>query len=700
MSSWFEGLSIRTKVILLEGLARAAAAVAAGDSSMRAGDGGPAEIVRVAQQFKRMLDAPDRAEAALRASESNFRNLVECSPGALCVHRAGRLVYVNPAAVSLFGAASAADLVGKPIVDLIRRDVHPIVAERIGAPIEHRTDASMAEQILVRLDGTLIDVEVHAQAVPFDGEPSLLASIRDITVRKRAAAELRESEAVLRRLLERLPEAVVAIRDGGIVFVNAAAEHLLGAAAVDLVARPAFEIFGPGSVVVDPSRLLALQASGAAPPLIEERIVRADGAVRVVECTATRVKDRRGTSTIAVLRDVTELKRAQAALVDSHADLQRLLAAQDTVQEEERRRIARELHDDLQQTLAVIRIDLGVIVRRLGHAPAPVAALVAAVDAHVAALIASTRRIVNDLRPQMLEDLGLEAALQVMADQLGERAGMDCRVEAQHAACEALLRAPAVTTCLFRVAQEALNNVRKHAQASTVRIELTLVAYGRVALSIHDNGRGFDARERHGKDSFGLRSMAERVRAIGGVLRIDSSAGQGTRVEVIVPSIVMTTARKRAADGSPERAPDGDIGQRTIDGKPGAHPLQGVVDALAGHVAVLDANGVIECVNRAWRDFAERNGAPGMSNCGPGSDYLAVCRRSALSERDALPVLQGLSAVLDGTRTSFVSEYPCDAPDEQRWFRLHAAPMAGGRVLVTHFELTEWVDRSEPEATH
>jgi hypothetical protein len=188
------------------------------------------------------------------------------------------------------------------------------------------------------------------------------------------------------------------------------------------------------------------------------------------------------------------------------------------------------------------------------------------------------------------------------------------------------------------------------------------------------------------------------VRALGGTLRIDSPPAGGTEIEVTLPlpgTAVAMAGAARPASVWRQRADDtADADTR----RPDIASTQGVIDALAGNVAVLGPDGVIECVNQSWREFAQHNGAPGMATCGPGTDYLGVCRRSALSDHGALVVLQGLSAVLDGSSPAFVSEYPCDAPQQQRWFRLHAAPMTGGRVLVTHFDLTPWVDRRSLDA--
>jgi two-component system CheB/CheR fusion protein len=120
--------------------------------------------------------------------------------------------------------------------------------------------------------------------------------------------------------------------------------------------------------------------------------------------------------------------------------------------------------------------------------------------------------------------------------------------------------------------------------------------------------------------------------------------------------------------------------------------LQGVLDAMPAHVAVLDRVGVVQLVNRSWREFAERNGDHGLRASGPGVNYLDACRAAAATDAHARRVLQGLGAVLDGSRPAFMIEYPCHSPEEQRWFLMHVAPLVGGGCVVTHFNLTGWID--------
>jgi signal transduction histidine kinase len=238
---------------------------------------------------------------------------------------------------------------------------------------------------------------------------------------------------------------------------------------------------------------------------------------------------------IIMLRDVSELRRMQTDLAASHSDLQRLVSQLDRAQEDERRRIARELHDDLQQKLAAIAMNVSAAGAQLQRDPQRAAAALAAADEQAASAIESTRRIVNDLRPQLLDDLGLVAALEALCEHFTQTSGIACRVLARPAARQRAAAAPHLATCLYRVAQESLNNVAKHTRASQVRVELEADADQRLTLRVRDNGAGMSPGARRKPGSFGLLGMSERLRIFDGTLRIDSSAGRGTTVEASLP---------------------------------------------------------------------------------------------------------------------------------------------------------------------
>ena len=258
--------------------------------------------------------------------------------------------------------------------------------------------------------------------------------------------------------------------------------------------------------------------------------------------------------------DRSELLEARRALAESRAEMQRLLAERDRVQQAERQRIARELHDELQQTLAAIRMQLAAVARYLDGAHPEVLSLIDESRVLAATAIESNRRIISDLRPQALEDLGLLAALESLVAQFRRRTGIACRLRAggDHDAEPTL--ALSVAFCLYRVTQESLGNAAQHAHASEVEVKLARTPAGQVVLRISDNGKGMLSGQAAGRASFGLIGVQERVKAIGAVLRIESAAGGGTTIEVTVPP-----SRGDAAPASSERS---GWGRRATDTAP------------------------------------------------------------------------------------------------------------------------------------
>jgi PAS domain S-box-containing protein len=514
-------------------LADTAASVASGNVNARVRIAGPAEVTAVTRQFNRMLDARDLSDARFRAIFDSATDAI------LTADQTQTIVMANPAAARMFGC-TVATLLGSALERWMperhranhRREVQTFGSGAVFARHMGRTRDVLA----LRADGEEFPIEAAISHVEVGSQRLYTVILRDVTQRRQAEEALRESEARTRRLMSLLPHAVFVDSGDRISFANEAAQRLFGADEASLIGRSPFDLIHPDSVDVVKARVAALRSGTPYPQPGEVKIRRLDGKVRVVESVATWFEDHGSSSLLVVLHDITELKQAQIALRESHADLQRLVEAQDKLLENERRRVARELHDDLQQTLAAIRIDLGAIGERLRSDPASVPAMLAEVDDLAAAAIASTRRIVNDLRPRMLEDLGLAPALEALAAQFQQRTGIACHLDADPRASETALESTATTTCLYRVAQESLNNVAKHAQAHAVELQLESAPDGQLVLRVTDDGQGFGADDRRKPESFGLLGMHERVRALGGTVRVRSRAGAGTTVEVRLPA--------------------------------------------------------------------------------------------------------------------------------------------------------------------
>ncbi|MYM36327.1 PAS domain S-box protein [Duganella sp. FT94W] len=229
-----------------------------------------------------------------------------------------------------------------------------------------------------------------------------------------------------------------------------------------------------------------------------------------------------------LLEEVDQHKRTAAQLQRSRAQLSRLAAHQETVREEERQRVARDIHDELGQNLLALRIEMTQLQGRTGPAGGRLRQRVDLALENLDATIRSVRGIMNELRPAVL-DLGLSAALEWQVQQFRHRSGIACALELPPEAQVPSLPAP-LQMALFRNLQEALVNVRRHAQASAVRVQLAQTTSS-LTLSISDDGVGLDPARRADGDGFGLIAMEQRMAALGGRLLIDTPpSGRGCRL--------------------------------------------------------------------------------------------------------------------------------------------------------------------------
>ena len=251
---------------------------------------------------------------------------------------------------------------------------------------------------------------------------------------------------------------------------------------------------------------------------------------------ALRGPDGRILRFISIFSDITERKRNEdelrkqrQQLVESETRLRDLAEFLQTVREEERARIARELHDEMGQALTALRIDLGWLRSKCQPLGTPTVERVGAALGVVEHSIVSLRRISEDLRPAMLDSLGLAAAVEHHVTKFSERSGIACRLSMNREEFELDDR---LATTVFRIVQETLTNVARHAGASEVSVRIDEVEDG-IRLTIEDNGRGIaDAKD---KKTFGLLGMRERVAMLGGRLEIHSRPGKGTRIAGWLP---------------------------------------------------------------------------------------------------------------------------------------------------------------------
>jgi PAS domain S-box-containing protein len=276
----------------------------------------------------------------------------------------------------------------------------------------------------------------------------------------------------------------------------------------------------------------------------ELEFLRSDGSTLWTESKVTvpRSPEGRPMAFIGIVRDISERKRTEEVLKHSESQLRLLSQRIIEVQEEERSRIARELHDQLGQELVALKIELVSLVERLAGVP-PLRDRARSMLHLVESLDAASHRIAVSLRPDILDELGLVKAIQWYAEDFERRSGISCPVEAP-------LDEPQIgrqtATCAYRIVQEALTNVLKHSRASQARIRIT-ASDNIVSVSVSDNGVGMDLKRLPDAPSLGLLGMRERATLAGGKIGIRRNRGRGLRVLATLPMNTIDTQSATAA---------------------------------------------------------------------------------------------------------------------------------------------------------
>jgi len=483
----------------------------------------------------RDITACKKREQALLERDEAYRYVVERANDGIAIIQDSLVQYANPRLLELWGG-TAEEVIHTAFSRYVAPDELPKVLEHYrqrmaGAPVR-----STYETVLLHKDETRLSAELNAGVIPFHGRPADFVFVRDITERKRAEEALRESERRYAALFDHSNDGVF-IMGFDLVHraVNRRGAEILGYEADELVGMTVAETVDPREypeAVNKRDALLSGEAIG-----IYQRTFRAkDGSPVPVEIDLTLVRDSAGQPLHiqSIVRDIRERKQSQEALERSAERLRSLTARLAQVETAERRRLARELHDQVGPNLTALGINLNLISSQLPEAAS--ATLRPRLTDSLALLEETAERlrdVMADLRPPVLEDYGLLTALHWYGKQFAARTGIPVSVLGDDLSPRLPLH---VESGLFRIAQEALTNVSKHAQAKRVTVAVNHDA-SRVRLEVADDGIGFEETPpslQDGRRGWGIVTMAERAESVGGTCQVASISGQGTRVIVEV----------------------------------------------------------------------------------------------------------------------------------------------------------------------
>ena len=492
-------------------------------------------------RFEDMQKIEQSAEA-LREREERYRLLFETISDAIMVFDAetGQFVDVNSAAQSLYGYTRDEFLaLGQPVItaqpDASRDSIKQTLSGKLArVPLRYHR----------RKDGTVFPVEIAANMFTLGGRRLLCGVIRDITERRQAEEVLRESEERFRTTFESAPIGMdIVDAKGRPIRVNRAFQDMLGYTEDEFRSMAFTEYTHPDDIEASLALTRKLLEGESSMLQMEKRYYRKDGRVVWGNTTVSAVRDPDGAFQyfIAMVEDITARKEMSENLhnaLDSvnqqREQLRALRARLSEVEEGERQRLARELHDRVGQNLTALSLSLNLVQSYL---PAESAEQTTERLEDTLSLVEETvervRDVMAELRPVVLDDYGLLAALRWYGERFSKRTGVDVLVEGE----ELAVRLPSESeTELFRIYQEALTNVGKHARAQEEVVTLE-ERDGGLRMCVEDDGIGFDPETLHpagALSGWGLVSMRERALAIGGRLEVDAEEERGTRVVVEV----------------------------------------------------------------------------------------------------------------------------------------------------------------------
>jgi len=385
---------------------------------------------------------------------------------------------------------------------------------------------------IVTRDGSIKWMMETVMSIKFKGKRAILGNSMDITERKEASRRLEELEALESSILDAIPQAVVGLHERRINFANHAVKVIFGWHREELIGKSISMIYRNEE---ESDKIAAVFYSSLEHQRTYETefpCLRKDGQEIRCRMKASRIGEKlREKRIVVTYEDVTAEKKAQEDLERSREELRNLSIHLQSVREEESTRVARKIHDELGQSLTALQMDMSWLENRLPASSKDIRKKTQSMSELVDSTIESVHNITTELRPSLLDDLGLPTAIEWQAADFQKRSGIRCQA---HIRCSDNAIDKELATTIFRIFQETLTNIARHAKATQCRVNLTETET-ELYLEVTDNGVGITQWQIDDPRSFGMIGMRERAHLWGGTVHIRNAKPSGTKVRVLIP---------------------------------------------------------------------------------------------------------------------------------------------------------------------
>jgi PAS domain S-box-containing protein len=385
---------------------------------------------------------------------------------------------------------------------------------------------------IVTKDGRIKWIMETVMSITYKGKRAILGNSMDVTERKEADRRLEELEALESSILDAIPQAIVGLHERRINFANHAVKAIFGWHREELIGRSIRMIYRNEA---EANQIGSVFYSTLEHQRTYETVfpcLRKDGHEILCRMKASRIGEKlREKRIVVTYEDITSEKKAQEELQRSREELRNLSTHLQSVREEESTRVARKIHDELGQSLTALQMDLSWLKTRLPAGSNAIREKMESMSGLVDATIESVHNITTELRPSLLDDLGLPAAIEWQAADFQKRFGIRCQT---HIKCADGNLDKKLATTVFRIFQEILTNIARHAKATLCKVNLS-ENEKELCLDVTDNGIGITQWQADDSRSFGMIGMRERAHLWGGAVYVRNVKPSGTIVKVLIP---------------------------------------------------------------------------------------------------------------------------------------------------------------------